>query len=401
MVVVDVGLYGDIGGGIDAEPEPGQQPTAKELETLRAIADERREAIANLDTTDDPSPEYGDDHAYDDDDRIADGWTEDDPDGIHPSNNDAESTISAESKHSYIIHFTNNLDDGLRCNLSTRSSKLQKRMDVGHAGAEVLIREERHARLAHILMEEQREAIKAKTPREAYRALIYMKQGDYNSTVAPEQKRDEKNSTSTWLARTSHEMIACPWGTVPQQFFFWVPTQDYWVYIRDEDGVYIRDDDGNKVREHKEHVFDKRTVFQELLDVALARFHKLASNKEDREARECSGDFFPLEEGEASDLARKALAVDKGYREADDERQKKSRDSIRKLSKLANSIVSELRFRVDKLRRSCERWHDAELIADAALADAKKGRGEELLRFAIAGWEPKVGELWYQPPDQE
>ena len=395
-----------------------EKPESEAIQTARARATDRLQAINGLSgEPDDRYPEYDDDHEYDITDGIADGWLEDEPDRTHPIDDISEAAASAEPNRRCIIRFTYNMPDDLQYHLSTRHSKLQQSMNAGRAGEDVLIREERHARLANILMTDQKKALTAETPRGAYLALKYRTQGEYNSTIAPEQVQYEKKPTSPWLARTSHEMIACQWGTVPQQFFFWAP----------------------KPRA----AYDKRTVWNELLNIALARFHYLAGDKQKGWARDRLGRLedqsitkyvdhffgtakrkemtpiseepFPLLHGEALALARKALAVDEEYRDADDESQKKSDDSIRKLTKLANSIVSDLRFRVEKLRKSCERWNEDELNSalpqigtgaerpagvDSALSHAVKGRGMEFFKFSIAGWEPEPDEIWYLPSEQ-
>lgn len=361
-------------------------PKSETKESQRAIATDRLLAINDLSSeADNRYPEYDEEHEYDITDGIADGWLEDEPDGAHPIDDISESPASAESNRRCIIRFIDK--DGLQYDLSPRHYNLQVSMDAGQAGDEVLIREERHARLANVLIEHQKDALAAETPRDAYLALVYMKQGDFNSTIATEHEDD---GSSTWLSRTGHEMIACQWGTVPQQFFFWAPRPAF---------------------------FDKALVFEELLDVALARFHYLASNKQDPEARKrldefddkhipsysdfldnklpnsTSSEFVPLLHKEKAYLARRALVADsKKWSEV-----KAENSPIKNLPPIAISVVSDLRFRIQILRKSYDRWHEDELRSDLALARATKGRGMELLQFAIAGWEPQFGETWYQP----
>jgi len=280
-----------------------------------------RYAVAQLSAMpESTADDYDDDHEPDIGDGWPDGWEDSEPDPAHPID-DADGAVRAPRRRRPAIEFFKRADGGL-----------EHRVALGHPSArsgalkgESSWLEEWRDRLARVLIYSQPAAIGARTPREAYLCLTRMRQ-NYIAIQA--------DVSEEWLSRHRADLISCPWGTVPLQFFTWGIEQS------------------------------KAEHFQRLLDSVLD--DPDASNS--RLSRDAAGD-----------------------------------ESLRKLVPLAR-VLHDPGFRVARLRRNSCLWHDdavagsasdSEGDQDTRLREALKDRGMELYRFAIAGWKPKGGELWF------
>ena len=180
--------------------------------------------------------------------------------------------------------------------------------------------------LARTLRYQQGEALTAPNPREAYLRL---------NSMSKRRLDDEMQlpHSGGWSSRNRAVLVACPWGTVPLDFFSW--------------GLA-----GERV-----------DVYEALLTLVIGE----------------------NTQGGNSAIARRVLQEVAG----DDHLE----DTIRKLVPVAKGLVTpEVAFHIATLRRSCLTWSDDALESNPSVAEVLKGRGKELARFAVAGW--KKGYEW-------
>ena len=344
-------------GGAGAVPIAGGRAEARPVRVPMPAALAARVAIAQVSASpESTSPGYEDHHEPDISDGFPDGWEGDEPDPARPIDDEIDDATPANQARRPIIEFFTDARGELGYRVAARHPAVQAQL--GQFGSETSFREWRHDRLAQLLIDTQPEAIAANGPHQAYNLLVPMTQ----TAIADRVTRSEKPGASTWISRNRDELIGCPWGTVPLDFFTW----------------------GIEEQKAKE--------YQQLLDIVHSD-HTGAS---------------------AASLARAALGNDVDPSTV---------ERLRKLVPLASELHQQ-GFRVEALRRSCVRWHDAAVKpyvpAGAAGGEADRrpgtangaqnddddanderlhrllrGRGTELYRFAIAGWEPEGGDRWF------
>jgi len=131
-----------------------------------------------------------------------------------------------------------------------------------------------------------------------------------------------------WSSRNRAVLVACRWGTVPLDFFTWGLTGE------------------------------RAEIYETLLNLVIVQ------NDTDAD----------------SAIARRVLERVSG---AD-----YMQDSIRKLVPVARGLATpEVAFHIAMLRRSCLTWSGDALDCNPSVATVLKGRGKEMARFAVAGWE--------------
>ena len=320
------------GAGLAPVPQTGASARAGGVKIPSAWA--ARAAIASASAVpDSDDPDYDDDHEPDMSDGWPDGWEDQEPDPERPIDDEAGASVPVSRKRQPIISYHRTASGGLGYRVAARHPDVQAQSNL--FGAEAALRESRHQKLAEFLLVEQWDAIAARGPRDAYRSLIPLAQNVIAYTVTPEE------GGSSWVSRSRDEVVECPWGTVPLDFFTW--------------GIER----------------SKADEYQKLLDAA----------------RLAPSDASPRS------VARSALrdgATDKEV------------DRLRKLVPLALELWHQRR-RLAELRqcRSCRRWHNDGIRVtpgpegaenDRRLARLLEKRGGNLYRFAIAGWEPEGGD---------
>ena len=344
-------------GGSGAGPGAEGRAEGRSVRVPMPAALAARIAIAQLAASPESTrTDYKDDHEIDVSDGFPDGWEDDEPDPAHPIDDTIDVATPISRTRRPVIEFFKDAHGELGYRVAPRHPAVQGQL--GQFGSETSFREWRHDKLAQLLIDRQPEAITAESPRQAYSLLVPMTQ----ATIADEVTRTEKRGASTWISRNRDERVTCPWGTVPLEFFTW------------------------GIEEHK------AKEYQQLLDV-------VHSDRTD---------------ASATSLARASLGEDGDPGAV---------ERLRKLVTLARELHQQ-RFRVQRLRQSCIGWHDASIrphvparaadgttgrghdntpgslddgaaVLDERLSRLLRGRGNELYRFAIAGWEPEGGNLWF------
>ena len=180
--------------------------------------------------------------------------------------------------------------------------------------------------LARALRDQQGEALTAPNPREAYLRLNSMSKRRLDDEM-------QLSESAGWSSRNRAVLVACPWGTVPLDFFSW--------------GL----------------AGQRAGVYEALLTLVLGQ----------------------NPQGNDSAIARRVLQEVPGTDHL--------KDTIRKLVPVAKGLATpRVAFHIATLRRSCLTWSDNALESNPSVSDVLKGRGKELARFAVAGW--KEGYEW-------
>ena len=345
-------MSADGGQTVVVGPTPIPQPESRGRGIRNAAQEAAGRAWNEPDVEDfDSDDELEDDYEPDMSDGFADGWEGDESDPSSPIDDDQEAPVSFLGRSRPVVEFFKDAQRELAWRVAARPSSTQAQSS--QLGSQPQLFGSRLERLAAFLIENQAPAIAATGPSEAYRLLRPMTQEYTAGRVTPENRSD------SWVSKGRDQLILCPWGTVPLQFFAWGITHD-------------------KVR-----------VYQSLLDLLYERFvsHRPAKFNQSEYAR---------------------LAVTMASQEKEDIAVHVSDGSVRKLVPIAWELVSRQRFRLAALRGSWESWHDDAILPDANRDDAPelhqldnplndlfKDRGVEMYRFAIAGWQPAAGDKWF------
>lgn len=317
---------------------PEANPQARKARMVRVTA--ARYAVAQLSAMpESTSVDYDDDHEPDVSDGWPDGWEDPEPDPAHPIENTDDDGHAPRGRRPVIELFID-----ARGGLGHRVAPRHPASLFGPLADELSELEDWQDALAQELISCQEKSIRANAPHEAYHRLDLWTQRDIANRVG--------RFNADWLSRHRADLIRCPWGTVPLQFFTWGIAQD------------------------------RLKQYQRLLDLVLAR-------------------DTPHDRATALALAGK-IAHDSG----DDDERETAVERLRKLVPLARELRGQ-RFRLAKLRRNCAAWHDAAIRLAAGEGSTEqdkerveklnarlRARGMEFWRFAVAGWEPEGGDLW-------
>ena len=331
-------------------------------------------------------PKYEIDSDLPPSEQFADGWEDAEHDAPNPNDDWVSELPRSALKRRPIIQFFKTEDGILDYRLADRNSWVPAR--VLNFGQDITYRETKHDEIARHLLDNQESAIEAANGRTAYRVAKSIEWPD--------------NISSSYRTKSGGELIGCLWGSVPLHFLLQWPPERALGY--------------NKIE-----------VYNELFDLMLARHSYLMSNGRNAQrfeqllalprnirinrkrfdsyctylnaTRDSSHDTIDtkLARGEATYLVKMALGRDEVWNSLpDDKRKKDPIEALAKVAPVVHELVSRHRYEVESLRRSALCWTDDTIVSHGVSLGTKNAkRGKELVRFAVAGWEPALGEDWY------
>lgn len=304
------------------------QPTVRGQTAPEAAAGPRLARTIVAQVEDDYEPR-ADDAVSEWDDDIGEGW----PDGWEGGEVDAAALSDDDSprtayhcaspRPALTFFGDSSSSRTLSFEIDPPVSWLERLVDERTPWIEAALNERRHRlhRLALALRVLQGDALIAPDRRAAYLRL---------STMSKRWLDDEMRlpDSSGWTSRNRSVLVACPWGTVPLDFFTWGLTSE------------------------------RADIFESLLNLVIGEGVRDSD----------------------SSIARRVLQ--------EVPRANPMRGSIRKLVPVAKGLATpEVAYHIAMLRRSCLTWSGDALDYNPSVAAILKGRGKELARFAVAGWE--------------